>query len=236
MWHIGKRELVAMIVGSLIYGLLLYAILSFAANLNASSDGAVSWFLFYGINTFSPAGGALIVGCTFALPFFIGAEFGTWTGLVCAVAGRFLAELLLSPIFQPNGLQAPSYFPKSLYLLVGIAWALSGFIPGLASSIKKRLHVSLEPGPIGLFIFFSMLASVCSLCLADLLLYLVERDFSYSAIGHQDFLTPLWSSSLSVTASCCLASLLVLAFLLAGAEYGRFFLKRRSKRANPMRE
>lgn len=221
MWRLGKRELIAMVVSSLAYGLLLFLGIWGAVALPDSPAigeraGDAFWFLFYGVNMF-PLLSAVIAGCILAVPFFVGARFGPWAGLVCAVSGRFLGErlLVLLPLFA-NTLP-PSWFAqqKELYFVVYGAWALFGLIPGLISGMRKKTDA---------FAFVAVIASVLAILLADLLLYFVESG--YAASNYYGPLSALWSASGVSLALSYLAGLVVLILLLLLAERGSLAAKR----------
>ncbi len=221
MWRHGKRESLAMLVGSLAYALLLFVGIWGAVALPDSPAigeriGDTFWFLFYGVNMF-PLPSAVITGCILAVPFFVGTRFGPWAGLVCAVVGRFLGERLLAllPLFA-NTLP-PSWFAqqKELYLVVYGAWALFGFIPGLVSGMRKKTDA---------FAFIAVIASVFAILLADLLLYFVESG--YAASNYYGPLSALWSTSGVSLALSYLAGLVVLILFLLLTEHGSLAAKR----------
>lgn len=108
IWRIGKRQLVAAIIGIVIYGFFYYLLdLLFKSTSN----------IFF--SPYSPTLGGILIGLTLTIVFFFGAEFGPWVGLASAVVGVLLGDLI-----------AQLQLPGAGYGYVG--GAIFGFLPGLA--------------------------------------------------------------------------------------------------------
>jgi serine/threonine protein kinase len=127
-WSIGSQQIVAMIVGIALFGLVSYLVdLFFVA---ASNDGFSSpqyqpFWLFGG-------GGLsllnIAVGFSLIIPALFAARFGPWVGLVSAFFGDLLGNAFSSTL-------SASFNPWYSY----ITYAIFGFIAGLAF-VRTRGH------------------------------------------------------------------------------------------------
>lgn len=130
MWSIGLQQIVAMIVGTAIFGIVSYALDSLfisTANSSVLSNSifpSLSGTLFNYIST-----GNLLIGLTFIIPLFFAVEFGPWVGLVVAAGGALLADSISTYM---------SYFGVHWYWYLGIA--VLGFVSGLALAITRRRY------------------------------------------------------------------------------------------------
>ncbi|HEX6482096.1 MAG TPA: protein kinase [Ktedonobacteraceae bacterium] len=130
VWSIGLQQIVAMIVGTAIFGIVSYALDSLfisTANSSVLSNSifpSLSGTLFNYIST-----GNLLIGLTFIIPLFFAVEFGPWVGLVVAAGGALLADSISTYM---------SYFGVHWYWYLGIA--VLGFVSGLALAITRRRY------------------------------------------------------------------------------------------------
>lgn len=215
MWRVGKRELIAMGLGLLVYGVLLYAVLTYETPLDPLWGEAVTSLLYYGEVGY-PLLGAIATGCTFALPFFLGLEFGPWAGLVCALGGRVLAEQLL--LHLPMYTLAIPPWPGQYtirYVFVYAIWSLFGFLPGLVSGYRKKLrddaYRQVSPGQV------SLLVGAGTLLIVFLLFYGLDyltNDNPHSSVPI------IWSSDMLYIICSSLSALVTLALLLGFVEAG----------------
>jgi hypothetical protein len=118
IWSIGRRQIVAILIGTLIFGILNYAQDELLVAALAAKDASV--FSIGGL-AFLPSFWNLAFGILLAVPVFFGAEFGPWAGLVIMLAGSLPGDYASGLIRQPLGLW---YLYPCLAIL--------GFIPGLA--------------------------------------------------------------------------------------------------------
>ena len=118
VWRIGKRQVVAMLVGTAIYGVVNYA---FDLLVNSASSNAPLFNPIIGGSEYSPNLIGILGGLTLTIFFFFGAEFGPWVGLVSGFVGGLLADLLSRSLFIYS---IPWYYYAMLAIL--------GFFPGLA--------------------------------------------------------------------------------------------------------
>jgi hypothetical protein len=117
-WRIGKREVVAGIVGSILSGILVsvndYIVFSHQAQ-----------------HTFPPNATINMIQVLRSLTIlFFGAVFGPWVGLFTAEFGSIIAYLYTSNIATVYGVQLNWDF--------GLGGALIGFITGLATLIPQK--------------------------------------------------------------------------------------------------
>lgn len=153
-WSIGKRQMVAMILGIVIYGGLRWIFLH-------STDGPMFFTLTLSLDvsdfyTLQFGFIDVLFGLTLSIPFFLGVRFGPWVGLAVAVVGDFLAfhppypstaysffslryDILVQGVLTPGGF-AHVNFSWQWY----IASAISGFLPGLALFIAKGRYYTIN--------------------------------------------------------------------------------------------
>ncbi|HEY6409838.1 MAG TPA: protein kinase, partial [Ktedonobacteraceae bacterium] len=117
-WDLGKRQLIAMVIGIVIYSVLIYFI---DGSLAANYHGSYTLF-----DPLFPGGlylswGNILLGLIIVVPLFFATKFGPWVGLAC-----FLLGALIGDYFS----QAITNFPLSWYDFASLA--LLGFVSGLA--------------------------------------------------------------------------------------------------------
>jgi len=148
VWGIGKRRIVAAILGLFLYALLTYCVNSLIIN-NSIFDGKNEVVFTYARGGFGAISlGTALVGAAFLIPIFFGAAFGPWVGLFTGVVGSFLGNYFTRVVFGIYGtyyiLDAYSFhkyllsYYGQIYDPFGLAWrwyigiALLSFIAGLA--------------------------------------------------------------------------------------------------------
>ena len=120
-WSIGRRQIVALLVGIALFGLVSYLVdLFFAA---AYNDGFTSpqYLPFW---VFGGGGLSLLniaLGFSLVLPALFAARFGPWVGLGSALIGDMLGNAF-------SGTLSASFNPWYTY----ITYAIFGFIAGMA--------------------------------------------------------------------------------------------------------
>jgi hypothetical protein len=83
-WGIGNKQVIAVVCGALLYGLLNYPLNSLYQQGNPFVTNSLSVF-----NESIPAGIAL-ADITLVIPLLLGATFGPWVGLLTVLGGSFL--------------------------------------------------------------------------------------------------------------------------------------------------
>jgi len=147
VWSIGRRQVVAMIAGTAIFGFLNYALglLYNSASSNSPLFNPIfPWFI--GGFSYSPTLGTILFGLPFTIIFFFGAKFGPWVGVVSAVVGSFLGDFIAFHVLSPW------YFYVQLAIL--------GFFPGLA--LSRTLRHSNNRGTISYAVAMSAVGIVIS--------------------------------------------------------------------------
>jgi hypothetical protein len=133
-WDINKRQLVAMVIGTVIYTIIDYLL----DKLTASSS---FWFTPIGFSSIlSPAN--ILFGLSLAIPLFFGAEFGIWVGLISILVGSILGDAIA-------GIASVTIW----YIYLGLA--ITGFFSGLTllrPSSKKSIVRAVTLNAIGLII------------------------------------------------------------------------------------
>jgi serine/threonine protein kinase len=116
VWKIGKREVVATLIGMALYvGLShLFVLFDFSA-------------------------GFIVIIPALLIPLLLGMRFGPWTGLAIGGIGFFIGEFIGPPShwsFSLGSVQI-GYIPAGDLLLWDLSTALSGFVAGLTMLITK---------------------------------------------------------------------------------------------------
>ncbi len=178
-WGIGKRQLVAMIVGLAVYGILGYVLDQVFNHSDSSSFLLQPLFPFNNaqISYFTP--GSILIGLLFAIALFFGVEAGPWVGLVVMGAGGLLSDYLSNYI---------SIYHVNWYWYV--AGALCGFISGLAFPITRGRFAS--GGAIAIAVAMSGVGLVIYSALG------VFGDGISSQVSPTDFFTLLLPALLSL--------------------------------------
>ena len=139
---IGDSKVKGAIVGTVLYGLSsLVLVILWLSQANADSS-PVFTNIFSGLSG-GPMWADLILSLIFFLPFYFGARFGPWVGLIVAVIGTLPVDFLANPTPQ-------------WYWFVGSA-AL-GFIPGLAYMRTRGIYN--RASSMLLAVFFSFVGIV----------------------------------------------------------------------------
>jgi len=117
-WGLGKKQLIAMAIGTALYSLLVYFV---DGPLAADYHGSYTLFntLFPGSLYLSWAN--ILLGLIVVVPFFFATKFGPWVGLACFLLGALIGDAFSG---------ATTDFPLSWYDFAG--QALLGFLSGLA--------------------------------------------------------------------------------------------------------
>jgi hypothetical protein len=147
VWSIGRRQVVAMIAGTALFGFLDYALgllYSSASNNSPLFNPLFPWFI--GGFSYSPTLGTIIFGLPFTIIYFFGAKFGPWVGVVSAVVGSLLGDYIAFHVLSPW------YFYIQLAIL--------GFFPGLA--LSRTLRHSKSRGAISHAVAMSAVGIVIS--------------------------------------------------------------------------
>jgi len=119
VWGIGKRQVLAMILGIILYGAANYPL-----NYLYSQDSSLVVTSISVFNTSIDSGIIIFMSIVLLIPLFFGAVFGPWVGLITVLAGTYLGALLA-------GYNAPTdYYGASWTWFVG--QLMIGFIAGLA--------------------------------------------------------------------------------------------------------
>ncbi len=172
VWTVGKGQLIAVVVGVVIYAIVSALFGFFDLNAQASFNPAILNPIFSGLQ-----GGPLwidtLLGLGLVIPCFFGARFGPWVGAVVAVVGTLIGDLISR--FLPYG-----------YWFAGMA-AL-GFIAGLAFTAAR-----------GRYNKASNLLLAVVLSLVGILVWNLIRvfgDFTTQSISFGSFLPALLATTL----------------------------------------
>jgi uncharacterized membrane protein len=157
-WGIGKQQLLAMLIGTAIYGFVTYLVdILYVSDPNGTSPLFSPFFNTNLANVLS--------SLTFIVLFFFATKFGPWTGLVCALFGALIGDSLSKAI-------SVFAFPWYDYVIV----ALVGFTSGLAF-LRTRGRYTTRGNTV-----IAMLTSFIALVVNILLL-----AFGNSLYYHQNF-------------------------------------------------
>jgi serine/threonine protein kinase len=153
VWKIGKRQAVAMLVGTATYGIAGYLLDLLDKHAFDSSDFSIFKPIIVE-SPYSPSIWNILLGLAFSIFFFFSAEFGPWVGLVSALVGGLLADLL-------SGILSAFPIPWYVYAVS----AILGFLPGLALFRTKGRYNNAAA--IGIAVATSAIAIVIgNICLA----------------------------------------------------------------------
>jgi serine/threonine protein kinase len=188
-WSIGRRQIVALLVGIALFSLVSYLVdLFFAA---ASNNG----FSSPPYQPFWPFGGGglsllnIALAFSLILPAFFAARFGPWVGLGSALFGDVLGNAL-------SGTLSASFNPWYTY----ITYAIFGFMAGLAF-VRTRGHYNTR----------GALLSLAVINVVGLVLSLVWQSIGDSSFNPP---APVTSFYLPLALVYCLPGLLLLVCLL----------------------
>ena len=94
-WSLGKRQMLAMVIGILIYSVLIYFV---DGSLAANFHGSYTLFneLFPGSLYLTWAN--ILLGLIIVVPFFFATKFGPWVGLACLLFGALIGDSFLEQL------------------------------------------------------------------------------------------------------------------------------------------
>jgi len=125
VWGIGKRQILALVIGVILYGAFNYSLDLLYSNSSSLVTTSLSIF-----NEDIDLG-IVLIGLALIIPLFLGSVFGPWVGLMTIMVGTFLGALLAGYNFSSD------YYGASWTWNVG--YILIGFIAGLAF-LKTQGH------------------------------------------------------------------------------------------------
>src|SRR5258708_2010527 len=134
-WGINKRQLVAIVLGTVIY-----IIIDYLLNKLAASNSF--WFTPIGFSSILISPANILFGVSLAIPLFFGSEFGIWAGLISILVGSILGDGIAGVV---------STTPWYVYLSVAIAGFFSG-LTLLRPDSKKPIVRAVTLSTIGLII------------------------------------------------------------------------------------
>ena len=166
-WGLGKRQLIAMVIGIVVYSVVDYLI---AALLVANYHGDYTLF-----NPLFPGGlyltwANILIGLIVIIPVFFATKFGPWVGLACIVLGSLIGDAFSQAI---TSFGIPWYEYASLALL--------GFLSGLAFlrtqgyyQTRRNLATAIITSFIGIVVY-----ALCYM-IADIIVYQSSWFASFS--------------------------------------------------------
>lgn len=196
VWSIRHQQIVAMIFGVVIYGIVNYLLdllfLSALGNNFSSPLYQTFWpFSFVGFNIVNT-----LVGLGLIIPCFFGVRFGPWVGLATATFGDLLGNALSSTL-------SASFNPWYSY----VTYAIFGIISGLAF-VRTRGHYKTRGAII----------SVVVISIIGLIISLVWQSIGDSIFNPP---VPFTNFYFPLTLVFCIPGLFLLSFVLSIYEYNR---------------
>lgn len=196
VWSIRHQQIVAMIFGVVIYGIVNYLrdllFLSALGNNFSSPLYQTFWpFSFVGFNIVNT-----LVGLGLIIPCFFGVRFGPWVGLATATFGDLLGNALSSTL-------SASFNPWYSY----VTYAIFGIISGLAF-VRTRGHYKTRGAII----------SVVVISIIGLIISLVWQSIGDSIFNPP---VPFTNFYFPLTLVFCIPGLFLLSFVLSIYEYNR---------------
>ena len=127
-WSIGRKHILAAIIGTLIFGLFTYLINAQMNNTSALTSINASVYSYQTGNlTYHLSFGGLLIDLLFMIPLFCAVAYGPWVGIFVAFVGGYAANYL-----------APPFGNNTFGLVLAISYAVACFIAGLSSPISQR--------------------------------------------------------------------------------------------------
>jgi len=196
VWSIRHQQIVAMIFGVVIYGIVNYLLdLLFLSALGSNFSSPLYqtfWpFSFVGFNIVNT-----LVGLGLIIPCFFGVRFGPWVGLATATFGDLLGNALSSTL-------SASFNPWYSY----VTYAIFGIISGLAF-VRTRGHYNTRGAII----------SVVVISIIGLIISLVWQSIGDSIFNPP---VPFTNFYFPLTLVFCIPGLFLLSFVLSIYEYNR---------------
>ncbi len=134
VWGLGQRRLLAMLAATLIYAILEFVVgRLFVTFSNNGTTFSAPFFANIGNSTFLPSLSSILFSVILCVPFFFGAEFGPWVGVVCVVVGALIGDILSGYL---------SIVPFQAFWYVYAGSILLGFFPGLAFLRTRGKYVT----------------------------------------------------------------------------------------------
>lgn len=127
-WRIGRNQIVAAIIGILIFGLLTYILNIQIANTSPLTSINATVYSYQTVNlTYHLSFGSVLIDLLFMIPLFCAIAYGPWVGIGVAFIGGYAANYL-----------APPFGNTTFALILAVSYALSCFVAGLNLPISQR--------------------------------------------------------------------------------------------------
>jgi serine/threonine protein kinase len=152
-WGLGKRQLIAMVIGIVVYSVVNYLIAQLlVSNYHGGNELWSSNFI---------SGTNILIGLIAVVPLLFATKFGPWVGLVCVLPG-VLIGYYLSQNINSSTLPPPDWYDFA-------SLALLGFLSGLAFlrtqgryNTRRNLATAIVTSFIGLVVYalFLMISDI----------------------------------------------------------------------------
>ena len=127
-WRIGRNQIVAAIIGILIFGLLTYILNIQIANTSPLTSINATVYSYQTVNlTYHLSFGSVLIDLLFMIPLFCAIAYGPWVGIGVAFIGGYAANYL-----------APPFGNTTFALILAASYALACFVAGLNLPISQR--------------------------------------------------------------------------------------------------
>ncbi len=154
-WALGKRQIIAMVIGIVICSVVNYLI---AALLVSNYHGG---YELWSTNFFNMRGANILLGLIVVVPLLFATKFGPWVGLACGLPGVLIGYYLSQNISTAD-LPSPDWYDFA-------SLALLGFLSGLAFlrtqgryNTRRNLATAILTSFIGLVVYalFLMISDI----------------------------------------------------------------------------
>jgi serine/threonine protein kinase len=121
-WSLGKRQIIAMLIGIVIFSVVDYLIKALILSAEGSRSSQLYILLLVNPLIWNVRWAYILDSLALVVPLFFATKFGPWVGFAVALLGAMIGDILSKTIFI--------FFVSNWYSYAGIA--LLGFLSGLA--------------------------------------------------------------------------------------------------------
>jgi len=154
-WGLGKRQLIAMVIGIVVYSVVNYLI---AQLLVSNYHGG---YELWNSNFLIMSGANILLGLIVVVPLLFATKFGPWVGLVCVLPGA-LSGYYLSQNINSGALPPPNWYDFASLALLGFLSGLAFLLTQGRYNTRRNLATAIVTSFIGLVVYalFLMISDI----------------------------------------------------------------------------
>src|SRR5260221_5619076 len=145
-WSLGKRQLIAMVIGIVVYSVVNYLI---AQLLVSNYHGG---YELWNSNFLIMSGANILLGLIVVVPLLFATKFGPWVGLVCVLPGA-LSGYYLSQNINSGALPPPNWYDFASLALLGFLSGLAFLLTQGRYNTRRNLATAIVTSFIGLVVY-----------------------------------------------------------------------------------